>query len=871
MSTFLDQLLSGGGGGGPASPFTDVREYDPGDVTTPGAGIVRMFNDPAVGLAFRRPDGGLRPVESEQLHLRRFVAGNTYLNPGNFEATLHTAYTEALALDTPAQVVIPRGVWQLSAGFTVLGRGSAGNMPDLVGAAGRSATVLEWPAGFTGDCIHVDGFQDQTETWLGAYAMTLRGLTLRIQGGPGAARSMVRLRQTVFMTFRDMLIQGNNRSNNDGWDTGIGIWMDGNDPITGLENVQNTYLSNVVLAQCTVGMKMRGGGPTVAANLICNQNAYADIVIVDGSSIGIHGGMLQSSYEYGAGSTYYGQRGYSIRIVGAEVANGTSAALSAPSGGKVTVTGLTGAGLTADCINGHYIRFSDATDPGNNGLWEVTDYLSPTSCMIRKPNGTAETVPLWYAHRNRGGSRVSTSGYIFHEGNCGGLIKTAAPTVTNDKVSLSGHELQDCDELGSFNRTDVNIGQMFGSPTTRWITARNCRSIIADGLPDPLVSPSAYDLDAYSRFGLVIRGDRGRIYTGQNPTGKSLHAMLAQYCTEVWDASRRVTLATDGCVQSWTGLIGGTVLTAPASGQRPIMISAQPDLGGQPAIGNRYTGARMLSGTLANAIPVGSYWGLLVVGVIPRGGRNLDGTKRGPSVFSGDVKEWRNFAWQDGDGANINAFVKTGDSFAGISGPSAIPVGAPAVLHLQTYQDSETTGPTGERLSVMGETGIVYTVDQSSLKLATVSPVTTVQTCGNPGDTGNSNDFDIALIAVFQQQVSTVELLEIMRLCAEKYCRRAPRHGFRPAQTGTITVVGANSTVYVDVSGSAATVNLPAGCLAGDEITVKLTSAATNSCTIDPAGSETVEGASTLVLSTGYASVTLRFNGNGNWYVVAKS
>lgn len=76
-----------------------------------------------------------------------------------------------------------------------------------------------------------------------------------------------------------------------------------------------------------------------------------------------------------------------------------------------------------------------------------------------------------------------------------------------------------------------------------------------------------------------------------------------------------------------------------------------------------------------------------------------------------------------------------------------------------------------------------------------------------------------------------------------------------------------NSTLLVNVTSGAVTVNLPASHAAGNQIIVKLTTAATNSCTIDPNGAQTVDGAATLVLGVDFEWATLISNGT-NWFQV---
>ena len=88
----------------------------------------------------------------------------------------------------------------------------------------------------------------------------------------------------------------------------------------------------------------------------------------------------------------------------------------------------------------------------------------------------------------------------------------------------------------------------------------------------------------------------------------------------------------------------------------------------------------------------------------------------------------------------------------------------------------------------------------------------------------------------------------------------------------TITTGDAAKTIAVDATTGALTVTLPAAASAtnGFEVTVKKTDSSTNAVTIDGNGAETIDGATTLVLSNENETATLRGDGL-NWLVVART
>jgi hypothetical protein len=77
-----------------------------------------------------------------------------------------------------------------------------------------------------------------------------------------------------------------------------------------------------------------------------------------------------------------------------------------------------------------------------------------------------------------------------------------------------------------------------------------------------------------------------------------------------------------------------------------------------------------------------------------------------------------------------------------------------------------------------------------------------------------------------------------------------------------------NTLVPVNVAAGAVTVNLPTAVGNTDhEVWIKLVSLATNSCTVDGAGAQTIDGALTAVLNTDYEWIILRSDG-ANWIQV---
>jgi len=88
----------------------------------------------------------------------------------------------------------------------------------------------------------------------------------------------------------------------------------------------------------------------------------------------------------------------------------------------------------------------------------------------------------------------------------------------------------------------------------------------------------------------------------------------------------------------------------------------------------------------------------------------------------------------------------------------------------------------------------------------------------------------------------------------------------------TITLAEHQLLVTVDASGANRTVTLPtlASAGAGLETTIKKIDSSTNTVTVDGNGSETIDGATTIVLSAQYAAITI-ISGASEWHISADS
>lgn len=838
---------------------------DPAAPPPARTGFLKLYGRSDRGLVVRKPDGRIVPVRPPDIHVEDYAPIGELLTNSNFDTAFRAAWAAAWAIQDSPRIIIPPGKWTLGQ-FTAIGKSTGNLMPSLIGP-GSSACTLQFDPHLLGPCILLDGYQG------GAYAMLagmkIQGMTITALGGTGEGIA-IQMQACIMCELHDVTITG--FAGGDGYYGGVCLFMRGNenDLTPRLENNQNITLYRCTFGQSQTALRLAGSGPVHAYNLICNQNRFADVLIDGGMGLSIHSGMLQGD-KGGRAPTdvYYGDPGYVIRHAGYRTGRaGAAAALAAPSGGLTTVTGL--AGMPSTCA-GSYLYFSGQANAQNNGLYRIESYISATSVSIRKASGTSVSGVTWENRQNMGGSVVTMDGHIYHEGNQDAMILTETPSTTYDHFVIKGlysHNVPTFAVLNGTARFECDFQGAYES--TPFLKARGCASVQLRGAPDPVVYPTHYDLDGMSRFGIHVIDQQGRVYSGRMTRGVTPETLLTPYASEVFMSERGLVISS-GAIQSWVGLLNGTTWDAPAAGQRCIFTEWNASMGGRPSVGARFTGARMLAGTLAAAakIPIGSQWGILSVHMVPRGANVGGGAKRGPQVYSSaTVNDWRGFGWQDGDGAGLNTFNKLGGNYGANPGLSPTLYEPIVVLDFADFDYGDPTF-SQQRIVARSATGVSNNYN-SGFRDATTEIVDKIQLCGNPGDLGNSNDLEISFFAIINKPIPEDVLTEIMKLLADRYCARMPRGSARPVQTGTINMVGFGHLIRVDVSGGAATVNVPSGDQVGDEFEVKLTTTAANSCTITPSGG-TVDGAATQVMNTNYEYGRFRSAGGGAWMRVGKS
>jgi hypothetical protein len=859
--SFLDELLKQDGTSGPAL----VEDLTLPDVPTPDAGL-RLFNDPSHGLATKDSAGRGRKIRGgSHLYVEDFTPSG-FLSTSNFEAALNAAIAAANALPRSTIVHIPTGIWPMTAELVVPGRGYTANAVTLRGE-GRNNTILAWPNTYTGVCVNLDGYQGDSAHWSSKFYWMggLADLSILGDGASGnhdGKATCVLMRSTLGVVLRRVYIGAVGASSNDGISRGVGIRCDGNRTELGLENNQNHSWYDVILAQCTSGLRTRAG-MFCGYGLQFNQNRFADVVLEGGNFISIRDGMFQSA-GYNAdqpNNPYYGNPFYAVRSFGLQVRAGTGAATSAASAGLVTVSSLSGV-TTADV--GRWIWFTGAPDPRENGIFEIVEYVSATSFKIRKANGVGATGLAYAIHQTDGGDLVEIGGLQYHEGVIEAFARLGRAEATAGYLKLSGiypHNMNGLLESdGGFRITIKDIPRE--APAVFWVKLKRTDGCdIYGAIETPQSHPDKYVLDAFSRENLRVVG-------GPAPSiGRTIVDILAPMCSEIWDPGDPTTVTiTGGYVQQVVGKLQGTVLAAPSSGQRPVWIPAHPRMGGKAALGCRATGNRFMSATLsgAAALAAGSNYGLFVIMHLPTGYTAGGGGARGPGLESVDgSSEWMRITVDAGDSSgSVIAYMKTITAYASpqLSLASLNNRKTVAILAVPRLANAGTDPNTFYPSIVVDSPSNVFAYAGTQ---SVTAALTKFFLTGFGG--GGGADCDIALAAVVKRPTTRAEEAALFR-AADAY-RLDCAAAVTATRSGAFTTESvADATIPVDLTSVNATTTLPTG-RAGDRVTYAIVSAASGH-TLTITG--TINGGSSLVVSTDYGVVTLENTGT-TWFVRSKA
>lgn len=872
--SLLDAILSGAAEGPPGPPGDQgaVEEALAANVDAPDAGL-KLFHDPSFGLLWKHADGRAQPVANEPvLHLARFVLVGELLTVDTFEGALHRCVDHANTLPRSATIDVPGGDWLLTEQLTLNGRGYNSPIPLLRGQ-GPHVTRIRWADGYTGTRIFIDGYQGVNDfatkaaLYGGVVNMTIYH---PLDMGQGVG---IYVRQAMYVAFNNLHIRGLGHHSNNGIDEGVGMWLDGNRP--GFDNLQHLILDNLDIGGCTTGLRTRSLTQPKMIGVRLNQNRYCDMLLDCANMFEMRQGMCQSIGNSGIDTIslnpYYMNPFHPIRTWGDALHSGTGATSSASSGGYVTMTEL--AGMSAADV-GRQIWLKDSPDPRERGAFEITAYISPSSVVIRKSNGDGTTGLSYSVHGNGGGNNITIAGKIYHEGTIPAYARLGRAEGTNDKYVFESMLIWGCEWFViADGGASITIRDMIEEPDVGWVKAKMLNRLEVSGISDtPATAPAKFDLDSYTERNTYIPTPVGTY--SSTPGSRQLIDLLAPYCVEIWDTRYGVAAAGDGGSSTWVGQLNGSVFNAYSGvsggvpGDRPFLCSSNPDFGGLPTIGTRRDyRSRSMKATLAVPVPAGAYPGLFAVFGAPRGYVPANWQPRGPSLYSSDYTRKIQLAFDDSSTPDVGAQITFAQGNAGLTRPKPTTT-RPVIALAQQHQDN--SGAYGYVLYEGNHTNVV---SAGGFTEACDKPMTGVSLSGvqQYGD-DFANISEVAVIAVLKRPLPPGVAKAVFELAHALWGPQVQQFVI-PTVTqtsGYAQEMQINCTVPVDITAGSLTLPLPAGHRRGDWVRFKVRGAASgHTLTIDPNGSETIDGAATLVLSTDNAWCYLQSDGT-NWMVLGK-
>lgn len=871
--TYLDSVLKGGipGPPGPAGESGAVLDALASAVDLPETGL-KLFNDPAYGLCSKHASGAVNEVAPAiWVHVSRFVPLGEQLTTDNFEAALQTAVAFLEALPHSGGVHVPAGYWPMTEELTLNGFGYTKPMV-LIRGAGRRCTQLVWPNAYTGICVRFEGFGVPGAENFATHHVNHGGLEdLEVYSPNDNGRGIgVYMRQGYRPALRRVTIRGFGASRNNGVTEGIGLWVDGN-RANGLANFMHLTLDEVECGGCTTGLRIRSLTQPKIIGLHLNQNRFCDLLLDGANMLEIRQGMFQS---YGNGdkpnNPYYATPFWAVRTLGDAIKSGTGAAASTPSvpddpTSTVTISLLSGM-VAADV--GRWLLLGNAPDVRENGIFEIVEYVSAESVKVRKANGIGSTDLTWSVLVNPGGNQLTVSGKVYHEGPYKGFARQFRAEGGVDEFIVEDLLCWDTDTVLTLdgNWKAVLRDPLF-APTTCWVKGRLGLRLEVCGVSETVAShPARFDLDNYTERNTYIAGPAGTY--SPSPGSRQLYDLLAPYAVEIWDSRFGVTVGADGVVSTWTGMRNGSVLYAfsgdlgsGVTGAGPQYTPSNPDFGGLPTIGcRRTTTARCMKGDLAVPVAIGQYPGLLAVYAPPRGYLTGNWKPRGPNLSSTDNTRQIELYYDDEYGSTLGAHLVFSQGNLGPSRP--LPTNRPAMVLVQQHQDDSGTYGHG-----LFEGSWTNTAAASGLSLPVDKAMTKVSLSGLSQGDVYTNVCEISFVCVLSRALPPGVAKAVFECLQSLYPGQQGR-AMLPTVTATVGYaqdVNINCTVPVSLTAANVTIPLPAGHKRGDWITfVVTTAAAGHSLTLDPASSETISGASTLVLNTDYAYCTIQSDGT-NW------
>lgn len=365
----------------------------------------------------------------------------------------------------------------------------------------------------------------------------------------------------------------------------------GGNPVNG--NSQEIHLLNVLSATCLqYGLELDVASNVTAHKLYCAHAGAADVCIKDVDNFLWSGGNMQSSAPYGVlAHTTAGRkiRGVAIHHVYNESSNADRVLFSFVNGGggspAVTISHCIPT-MPLDGGTVFEIRGINGQPAALNSIANAAGYGNPDIVVLDAEYAdiVADHTDVITGHfglctYNLGaGVKMRWEGSP-HGGAYGSMSIGPSPARAGVALQLAG---------GSLALPTFDVG------------AEPAAAADNDVIAWPFVP--AVRLDG-AWHGIALRDD-----------AHDLSALLAPYCSDIFDPrTKRLRSVISGALDALTGSIAGSVISAPASGQRPVWNASDDAFNGQPSFSCAFTGDHFLQGNLAAAIAAGSRPGIFIV------------------------------------------------------------------------------------------------------------------------------------------------------------------------------------------------------------------------------------------------------------------
>ena len=570
------------------------------------AGQIRV----ALGL-----QGSLADSVANVYQPKNYTAGGAPLTTVNFEAALQATVDAAFAVSTSVKaspvILIPDGVWPMTAPVRLKSRGYDVGAAWLVCAAKNSARLV-WPSTYHGRCVWLDGAHNGATYY---YYGGLLNVAIEAQG---TGCELIYAEQLIFTELKSVLGIGVNSGSytvagRSGSAASCAAAVNGAQTLTGLANMSQDDVDHEIAI---------GGGATGA------NNATSLIVqYISPTSVKVFNASGTSDANNGALTWQVKRRCLGVHTRG-------------------DITNAQGFAIT----NNQNVIASDCVMQSCQTPWALESWLggSINDGVGNQSGGYDVILGHNVSLKWRGGMLQSGGAYtvfvrpggsggvdfdiadIHHEGPATSFFKSFLPTAGVAPIlkatRVAWNEYSPfADASGA---RSVEIEEPIGPQPTTIVTAVNTwRVSVHGGNVEPYLTTwsdntARYVLDDISRNGFECVG-RHVPWRAHSCTEKNLNALLLRrgIAAEIWDPSIAANLTVaGGNLQAAVG-VNGRSLGPQNAALYPTFQASNSAFGGRPTWTNLAGAAAAcgaLTGTLTTTqLPVGSRPGLLVVYRLP--------------------------------------------------------------------------------------------------------------------------------------------------------------------------------------------------------------------------------------------------------------